>query len=62
MSGGDVIVMELCPNGSLYNVLDSPDNSYGLCEDEFLLVLTQVCKYRWSLLDLWERKVQVVHY
>ena len=53
MSGGDVIVMELCPNGSLYNVLDSPDNSYGLCEDEFLLVLTQVCKYRWSLLDWW---------
>nr|QNL15296.1 serine/threonine-protein kinase TBK1 [Littorina littorea] len=42
MNGGEVIVMELCPNGSLYNVLDSPENSYGLCEEEFVLVLEQV--------------------
>lgn len=42
MNGGDVIVMELCPNGSLYNVLDCPENSFGLCEEEFLLVLKQV--------------------
>ena len=48
MNGGEVIVMELCPNGSLYNVLDSPENSYGLCEEEFLLVLKQVCKYTQS--------------
>lgn len=42
MNGGEVIIMELCPNGSLYNVLDSTENSYGLCEEEFLLVLKQV--------------------
>ncbi|KAK7499608.1 hypothetical protein BaRGS_00009260 [Batillaria attramentaria] len=42
MNGGEVIVMELCPNGSLYNVLDSTENSYGLSEEEFLLVLKQV--------------------
>ncbi|KAL8617434.1 hypothetical protein ACOMHN_064037 [Nucella lapillus] len=42
MNGGDVIVMEMCPNGSLYNVLECSENGYGLCEDEFLLVLQQV--------------------
>ncbi|XP_025106703.1 serine/threonine-protein kinase TBK1-like isoform X2 [Pomacea canaliculata] len=41
-NGTDVIVMELCPHGSLYNVLDSPENSSGLCEEEFLLVLKQI--------------------
>lgn len=43
-NGTDVIVMELCPHGSLYNVLDSPENSSGLCEEEFLLVLKQISK------------------
>ncbi|XP_076448388.1 serine/threonine-protein kinase TBK1-like isoform X2 [Babylonia areolata] len=42
MNGGEVIVMEMCPNGSLYNVLECSENSYGLCEEEFLLVLKQV--------------------
>lgn len=42
MNGGDVIVMEMCPNGSLYNVLECSENGYGLCEEEFLLVLQQV--------------------
>lgn len=31
--------MELCTGGSLFNILDDPENSYGLGEDEFLLVL-----------------------
>lgn len=34
-----VLVMELCTGGSLFSILDDPMNSYGLEEDEFLLVL-----------------------
>jgi len=30
--------MELCTSGRLFNILD-PENTYGLQEDEFLLVL-----------------------
>jgi TANK-binding kinase 1 len=36
---GKVIVMELCTGGSLFNILDDPENSDGLNEDEFLSVL-----------------------
>lgn len=36
---GKVIVMELCTGGSLFNILDDPENTYGLEESEFLLVL-----------------------
>nr|CAG4649122.1 EOG090X01SN [Scapholeberis mucronata] len=36
---GRVIVMELCTGGSLFNILDDPENSDGLDEDEFLTVL-----------------------
>lgn len=36
---GKVIVMELCTGGSLFNILDDPENTYGLSEIEFLLVL-----------------------
>ncbi|KAL1129917.1 hypothetical protein AAG570_012861 [Ranatra chinensis] len=36
---GKVIVMELCTGGSLFNILDDPENTYGLREEEFLLVL-----------------------
>ncbi|KDR12239.1 serine/threonine-protein kinase TBK1 [Zootermopsis nevadensis] len=36
---GKVIVMELCTGGSLFNILDDPENTYGLQEEEFLLVL-----------------------
>lgn len=34
-----ILIMELCTGGSLYNILDDPANSFGLEEDEFLLVL-----------------------
>lgn len=37
-----VIVMEYCPHGSLYQLLEQPENNFGLAEDEFLRVLTQV--------------------
>lgn len=36
---GKVIVMELCTGGSLFNILDDPENTYGLPEHEFRLVL-----------------------
>lgn len=36
---GKVIVMELCTGGSLFNILDDPENTYGLQENEFLLVV-----------------------
>ncbi|XP_063238380.1 serine/threonine-protein kinase TBK1 [Bacillus rossius redtenbacheri] len=36
---GKVIVMELCTGGSLFNILDDPENTYGLQEEEFILVL-----------------------
>ncbi|CAG5120800.1 unnamed protein product [Candidula unifasciata] len=37
-----VIVMEYCTHGTLYNLLDQPENAFGLSEEEFLLVLSQV--------------------
>uniref|UniRef100_A0A3B3IAK2 Serine/threonine-protein kinase TBK1 n=1 Tax=Oryzias latipes TaxID=8090 RepID=A0A3B3IAK2_ORYLA len=37
-----VLVMEYCPCGSLYTVLEEPSNAYGLPEDEFLIVLHDV--------------------
>lgn len=39
-----VLVMEYCPYGSLYTVLEEPSNAYGLPEDEFLIVLQDVGK------------------
>ncbi|GAB0093300.1 serine/threonine-protein kinase TBK1 [Sergentomyia squamirostris] len=36
---GKVIVMELCTGGSLFNILDDPENTFGLPEADFLLVL-----------------------
>ncbi|XP_076279940.1 I-kappaB kinase epsilon [Lasioglossum baleicum] len=39
---GTVIVMELCTGGSLFNILDDPENTFGLAEAEFLLVLEHV--------------------
>lgn len=40
---GKVIVMELCTGGSLFNILDDPENAYGLPETEFMLVLEHLC-------------------
>jgi hypothetical protein len=34
--------MELCEGGSLYSMLDQPKYSYGLPEDEFLVVLFDI--------------------
>ncbi|KAJ8783592.1 hypothetical protein J1605_008635 [Eschrichtius robustus] len=37
-----VLIMEFCPCGSLYTVLEEPCNAYGLPESEFLIVLRDV--------------------
>uniref|UniRef100_A0A3Q3D9A9 Protein kinase domain-containing protein n=1 Tax=Hippocampus comes TaxID=109280 RepID=A0A3Q3D9A9_HIPCM len=34
-----VLVMEFCSGGSLLNVLEEPENAFGLAEAEFLTVL-----------------------
>lgn len=34
--------MDLCTGGSLFNILDDPENAYGLDEAEFLRVLRDV--------------------
>lgn len=39
---GKVIVMELCTGGSLFNLLDDPENNFGLDEDEWILVLSHL--------------------
>lgn len=41
-SGNYVMGMELCEGGSLYSMLDQPKFSYGLPEDEFLVVLFDI--------------------
>ncbi len=41
----NVIVMELCTGGSLYEVIDSPENAYGLNEQEFRQVIHDVGEY-----------------
>ncbi|KAI0234398.1 Serine/threonine-protein kinase TBK1 [Lamellibrachia satsuma] len=38
----NVLVMELCTGGSLYNVLDEPENAYGIEETEFFCVLHDI--------------------
>ena len=37
-----VLIMDLCTGGSLYNILDDPENAYGLDETEFVNVLRDV--------------------
>ena len=40
-----VIIMELCTGGSLYDVIDSPENAYGLNESELKQVISDVGEY-----------------
>ncbi|ELT90194.1 hypothetical protein CAPTEDRAFT_124995 [Capitella teleta] len=37
-----VLIMELCTGGSLYNMLDNPENSFGILESEFFNVLNDL--------------------
>ena len=43
-STGKVLVMELCSGGSLFHILEEPENIFGMEEQEYLLVLHDVCK------------------
>ena len=43
-SGHEVLVMEYCSGGSLYNMLEQPQYAYGFPEDEFLLFLSHTGK------------------
>ncbi|ESO85217.1 hypothetical protein LOTGIDRAFT_168021 [Lottia gigantea] len=44
LNGSVVIIMEYCEGGSLHALLDQPQNTYGLSESTFLLVLKHVVK------------------
>ena len=37
--------MELCTGGSLYEVIDSPENAYGVTETEFKQVIYDVGEF-----------------
>ena len=39
-----VLVMELCTAGSLYDVIEAPENAFGLCEEEFRTVMVDISK------------------
>ena len=41
----NVLVMELCTGGSLFNILDDPINYYGIEEKEFISVLKHLGIY-----------------
>ena len=44
----EALLIEYCNGGSLHNVLELPENRYGLSEDDFMLVfrhLTNALKY-----------------
>lgn len=43
-----VLVMEYCSSGSLLSVLESPENAFGLPENEFLVVLRCVGERSWT--------------
>ena len=40
--GREVLIMELCTHGSLYHILDQPENSRGLEEEEYLRLISDV--------------------
>ena len=41
----EVLVMEYCSGGSLYNMLEQPHYAYGFPEEEFLLFLSHTSRY-----------------
>lgn len=44
----EALLLEYCNGGSLHNVLESPENRYGLAEDDFMLLfkhLTNALRY-----------------
>ena len=49
----EIIVMELCPGGSLFTMLENPSNAYGFQEEEFKQVVKDVgmCHLQWIIDD-----------
>jgi len=48
LANREALLIEYCNGGSLHNVLELPENRYGLMEDDFMLVfkhLTNALKY-----------------
>lgn len=45
MRHGPVLVMELCTAGSLYDVIEAPENAFGLCEEEFKTVMVDISAF-----------------
>jgi serine/threonine protein kinase len=48
LNNREALLIEYCNGGSLHNVLELPENRYGLTEDDFMLVfrhLTNALKY-----------------
>ena len=37
-----IIIMELCTGGSLYNIIDHPENGFGLNDEELICVMKDV--------------------
>lgn len=54
-----VLVMEFCSGGSLLNLLEEPENAFGLPESEFLIVLQCVGKNQQSQLNVGNGNVWV---
>ena len=41
--------MELCTGGSLYEVIDSPENAFGLDETQFKQLIYDVGQFMWAV-------------
>lgn len=39
-----VLIMELCTGGSVFNMLEDPENAFGFPEDEYLVFLSDITK------------------
>ena len=39
-----VIIMELCAGGSLFSILEQPENTFGFVEEEFIVFFNDISK------------------
>jgi len=40
-----VLIMELCTGGSLFKILEEPENAFGFDEEEFVIFLRDISKF-----------------
>lgn len=57
-----VLVMEFCSGGSLLNVLEEPENAFGLAEAEFLTVLQCVGRLKFIECTVDPKRTNTVHF